>query len=90
MRRLAHLLDNFGKRGGRLRFDGEDGAIAAARLERLDWIPRDRGRVARHISRRLRGYARATGGDVCAEIVRAAISGVRGFVVRDAAPSARG
>ena len=59
MRGLAHLLDNFGRRGWRLRFDGEDESVAAARLAHLDWIRRDPNRAARHIARGLRGYARS-------------------------------
>ena len=58
MRRFADLLGMVRQRGWLLRYDGEDEAIVAARIDKLDWIARDPVKAMRHLARRLRGWRR--------------------------------
>ena len=55
---FALLLETVRQRGWRLRYDGEDDATVAARLDTLAWIARDPDKAARHLARRLRGLKR--------------------------------
>ena len=58
IRRFADLLGMVRQRGWLLRYDGEDEAIVAARIDKLNWIARDPVKAMRHLARRLRGWKR--------------------------------
>ena len=58
MRRYADLLGLVRQRGWLLRYDGDDDAIVAARIDKLDWIARDPVKAMRHLAQRLRGWKR--------------------------------
>lgn len=53
MRAYAHFLEGMGRRGARLRHDGEDEATMRKRFARMQWIVRDPRRAARHLARRM-------------------------------------
>ncbi len=53
MRAIARMLGSMRTRGLWLRYDGEDEAMAARRLDRLAWIARDPKKATRHMARAL-------------------------------------